>query len=171
MFDLHVEEFREISYPTNSLKRHDEGVLELTVSGGRLCKLVNHYSFNRSSTVSMWVMKEYGVVESWTKLCEVVGEQISTKHFRIIYHLSRRRDIEEVLLLRYDNDQELVWYNLKNKSITGKVVDSQPCSNKSITGGLAIKIYVIDTWACITCIPSLAPIPGNDPNKHRTSIF
>ncbi|XP_074313587.1 F-box protein CPR1-like [Silene latifolia] len=156
MFDLHTEEFREISYPNNSLKRHDEGVLELTVSGGRLCTLVNHYSSNRSSTVSMWVMKEYGLVESWTKLYEIVGEQISTKHFRIITHLSRRRDSEEVLLLKYDNDQELVWYNLKNKSISGKAVD------------FGTQIYVIDTW---TCIPSLAPIPGNDPNKHRTCIF
>ncbi|XP_074311575.1 F-box protein CPR1-like isoform X2 [Silene latifolia] len=157
MFDLHTEELRKISYPT-SLQRHAGCPLELMVSRGRLCTLAAHYSFrSHHSTASMWVMKDYGVVESWTILYEVVGKKISSpQYFEIITHLSRN-DSEEVLLLRLFNNEEpeLVWYNLENKSITGKADDP------------ATQEYGGDKWVCI---PSLAPIPGNDPNKRHTDL-
>ncbi|XP_074313586.1 F-box protein CPR1-like [Silene latifolia] len=87
-FNLHAEELGEITYPTSL---QTDRKLELMVSRGRLCTFATHPIF---SNVSMWVMKEYGVVESWTLLYEIVGAQISTEHFRIVTHLSMR-DHEE----------------------------------------------------------------------------
>ncbi|XP_074313650.1 F-box protein CPR1-like [Silene latifolia] len=151
IFDLHTEELREISYPTSlrHAKEHD-----LMVSRGRLCILATTHWPSKHPNVSIWVMKEYGVVESWTKLYEVEGEQISSKYFRIITHQSKK-DGEEVLLQKHDKNGELVWYDLENKSITGKVDD--PATEK----------YAGHTWVCIA---SLAPIPGNDNSKTVLSM-
>ncbi|XP_074313651.1 F-box protein CPR1-like [Silene latifolia] len=153
MFDLDTEEFGDISYPTG-LQMYD-GSLDLRVSHGRLCTLQKSLP-STYRKFSMWVMKEYGVVESWTKLYEILGKRICTKYFWMITQLSRR-DREEVLLIRYDKHRirELVWYNLETKSITGKAKDTAP------------EKYFGSDWLCIA---SLAPIPGNHPNKRHTDL-
>ena len=53
-FDFEKEEFREMSIPNNDRR------FDLTVVGGCLC-LYKGY-------VEMWVMKEYGIDTSWTKI-------------------------------------------------------------------------------------------------------
>uniref|UniRef100_A0A2N9JA53 F-box associated beta-propeller type 3 domain-containing protein n=1 Tax=Fagus sylvatica TaxID=28930 RepID=A0A2N9JA53_FAGSY len=67
-FDLGDEVFRMISVP-NGIFRDD---VQTSVHGGLLSLLCNHNNwFRTNKSCSIWVMKEYGVVDSWTKLFTV----------------------------------------------------------------------------------------------------
>ena len=68
-FDMENETFREVAMPKSL-----QGVEDLTVTVAVLVGLLALAPCNRYGSVefhSVWVMKEYGVVESWTKLFDV----------------------------------------------------------------------------------------------------
>ncbi|KAJ9553927.1 hypothetical protein OSB04_017972 [Centaurea solstitialis] len=60
-FDLSVESFGEICLPNSVIGRYWDG---LGVYGGKLCVM----SFNKRRDCEVWVMDDYGVAESWTKI-------------------------------------------------------------------------------------------------------
>jgi F-box interacting protein len=78
-FDIGDEIFREMALP-KSLEEADEFNSRVAVLGGSLAFVKsaiddsNHYE----TCYSLWMMKEYGVAESWTKLFDIdAGVQIS----------------------------------------------------------------------------------------------
>ncbi|KAL9224778.1 hypothetical protein vseg_000783 [Gypsophila vaccaria] len=93
---------------------------------------------------SIWVMKEYGVTKSWTKLYELEGDIVLSTI--ITYKLSEKGG--EVLLVRRVDEQsdEFVWYNLEDKSF--RKVD--------VPGTRKYSAYLL---VCIEA--SLAPILGD----------
>ena len=63
-FDLGIEEFVEVPQPKCAYRNYllDVGVLE-----GCMCAICNYDQVS----VEVWVMKEFGVKESWTRLISV----------------------------------------------------------------------------------------------------
>lgn len=63
--------FREISLPEPAncriygMLKSDYGV---SVLGGMLCFYSTHYNHQRVGTFKLWIMKDYGVKESWTEM-------------------------------------------------------------------------------------------------------
>ena len=128
-FDLAVEEYRLVPQPDFYDKNSstDVGVL-----GGCLTILCNH---NRHR-LDVWVMKEYGVQESWTKL-------YSVQPFEYMFPVAYLKCGEEVLLEK--NSKRLVWYDLKN--------------NKRVKN---VKIRGVPDWfEPFICWGSLVPLGGN----------
>lgn len=116
-FDLTAEKFREVPLPdfTNDKFHMDVGVL-----GGCVCMIANYYDVS----VDVWVMKDYGVKESWTKLCNV-GE-MDDFGFKYVRPLGFSKSGGEVLL---EQDREkLLWYNLKSKRIKDVNIRGMPQS-------------------------------------------
>ncbi|KAI9109321.1 hypothetical protein K1719_019665 [Acacia pycnantha] len=66
-FDVTEEKFRELTLP-----RQSEWIPSrlLVVEGGHLLAIVNQRYKNQQLVCNIWVMKEYGIAESWTKLFE-----------------------------------------------------------------------------------------------------
>ena len=64
-FDLGDEVFRMISVPNGAFSTSD--YVRISVIGGSLSLLCHDTLENTMKRCSIWVMKEYGVVDSWTK--------------------------------------------------------------------------------------------------------
>ncbi|XVF87854.1 hypothetical protein PTKIN_Ptkin18bG0154300 [Pterospermum kingtungense] len=106
-FHLGTEEFVEVPQPECADRDYllDVGVLE-----GCLCAICN---FDQV-TVDVWVMKEYGVKESWTRLLSIKKTRaINTLTFLRPLAYSEYRD--KVLL--EINNQKFVWYDLQKKKM------------------------------------------------------
>ncbi|XP_074313592.1 F-box protein CPR1-like [Silene latifolia] len=147
-FDLDTDKFVAMPYPT-SFKEYHYDTITLVASIGRLYTIVTDF---RLSRVSIWVMKEYGVTESWTKLYEIEQGQFSARLLLVITLRPRRDSGDAVLLLKLVSvvdTQEYLWYDHKNKSIIGKV---------NVPGNSPANEWV--------CTASLVPVPGSDPNKR-----
>ncbi|CAK9145570.1 unnamed protein product [Ilex paraguariensis] len=108
-FDLGDEKFREVAAPS-SLDKDKFVYNKLLVLGGCLCML------DRNQT-DLWVMKEYGVEESWTKYMICVPDACE------ITPLCLWGD--EVVLLDLDGERLNV-YNLKEETSRNLVVLGAP---------------------------------------------
>ncbi|XP_027089124.1 F-box protein CPR1-like isoform X2 [Coffea arabica] len=94
--------------------------LEFTVEvlGGCLC-LVRPRKRYRTD---VWIMKEYGVKESWTKLLTIAPPLV--ERYITIGPLAYSRNGEEVLLNH--DDKQLIWYDLRRKTVRNVSVDGLP---------------------------------------------
>ncbi|KAI3803929.1 hypothetical protein L1987_32095 [Smallanthus sonchifolius] len=105
-FDLATEEFTLVPQPDFA---NEKVQVNLGVLGGCLSVVCNYPKCN----VDVWVMRSYGVKDSWSKL-------ISTADVKIIKDLDFLRPIvysksgREVLLEK--NFERLYWYHLENKT-------------------------------------------------------
>ncbi|KAH7859259.1 hypothetical protein Vadar_033760 [Vaccinium darrowii] len=121
-FDATKEEFKEVPLPANSKRESRLWNMKLGIFGGWLC-VVSKYLDLRTN---VWVMKEYGVNESWTKLSVMSlpkGSGVSDVAlliFVILMPLCYAKDGEVVAVL---NSFELVIYNPKKQT----KVPIQPC--------------------------------------------
>ncbi|KAJ4822580.1 hypothetical protein Tsubulata_018839 [Turnera subulata] len=106
-FDLGVEAFREIELPDYG-NRELSPNLDLGELDGCLCLVCNY----RSVGVDVWMMKEYGVKESWTKLFTVHNMK-SVGKLVFLRPLVYSKDGEKVLL--EVNDHKFVWYDWNKK--------------------------------------------------------
>ncbi|KAJ0513890.1 putative F-box domain-containing protein [Helianthus annuus] len=105
-FDLTTEAVRFVPKPEFV---NEKAQVNLGILGGCLCMVCNYPKVN----VDIWVMKRYGVKDSWSKL-------ISTEDVKIIRELDMLRPIvyskngREVLLEK--NFERLYWYHLEDKT-------------------------------------------------------
>ncbi|GMJ14543.1 CONSTITUTIVE EXPRESSER OF PR GENES 1, CONSTITUTIVE EXPRESSER OF PR GENES 30 [Hibiscus trionum] len=105
--DLAAESFNEVPQPeyADDIFQSNIGVL-----GGCLCVVANH----GDARVDLWVMKEYGVKESWTILFSLAREDVIGP-LRFLKPLAYSRSGNQVLL-EHDNIN-LFWYDMvKHKS-------------------------------------------------------
>ncbi|KAL9228107.1 hypothetical protein vseg_003721 [Gypsophila vaccaria] len=109
--DLHTGKVKCMALSEKLAEIDDRKECLLMASNGRLYFRTSNL---KSLQASIWVMKEYGVTESWTKLYELEGDIVLSKI--ITYNISK--DGGEVLLVRCVDEQndEFVWYNLEDKS-------------------------------------------------------
>ncbi|GLU15700.1 hypothetical protein SLE2022_321700 [Rubroshorea leprosula] len=119
--DVGLEEYREVpqpEYTDNKKFRLDVGVL-----GGCLCLMANYLSH-----VDLWVMREYGVKESWSKLLSLACDDV-VGSLRSMKPLAYSRSGDQVLL-EQDNTN-LVWYDLKMKKAKNVSASGMPYFYKS----------------------------------------
>ncbi|XP_047309300.1 F-box/kelch-repeat protein At3g23880-like [Impatiens glandulifera] len=104
-FDLTEETFSEISQPC-----FGEGILDSLVGvlSGCLCMLFNY----GGKKFDLWIMKDYGKTESWTKLFSLpFPNRIDFHSFTPLY-ISKKNEILMQL------GKQLVLFNLENKVVT-----------------------------------------------------
>ncbi|KAL2932212.1 F-box protein CPR1 [Bienertia sinuspersici] len=108
-FDLKTEEYKVVPQPKYSRGAKEFFVIEGVLDGCLMMQAL--YPKNRTD---VWIMKEYGVKESWTKLFtipqyECIGFYEALKP--ITY--SKKRGSEEVLVEK--NFKELIWIDVKRR--------------------------------------------------------
>ncbi|GFP96458.1 F-box protein cpr30 [Phtheirospermum japonicum] len=91
--------------------------VSLDVIGDCLSVVCNH-----RSRVVVWVMREYGVKESWTKLVSICSPAIEARDF--VKPLVYSREGDRILLSC--DDKRLVWYDLEKKTVEVVSVDGMP---------------------------------------------
>lgn len=136
-FGVESEKHYEVVLPTRGLIRRSD--LSLDMIEGCLSLVCS----NRSGVV-IWVMKEYGVKESWTKLLSISPPEIEPRDYVKPLVYSREGD---KILLNCD-DKRLVWYDLRKRIVEDVSVDGIP--------------FVFYAEACVESLISLqahAPSP------------
>jgi F-box interacting protein len=109
--DLATETFKEFPTPFSEI---DCGI-GLEVLGSNLCICVNH----QGTQNDVWVMKKYGVAESWTPWYTITQEAVEwlLEYCRpLVFSNTRKR----VLLQSNSNitlDKNLFWYDLEKKMV------------------------------------------------------
>ncbi|KMT00898.1 hypothetical protein BVRB_9g221700 [Beta vulgaris subsp. vulgaris] len=157
-FDVCNEKWGEISMPDcfkeNGINRGNQvnwlvcdgddkklDVVDLGILGGCLCLLTTNNFVIHSSDVDIWVMKNYGVKESWVKLFHV--EDFDVTRSLKVAPIAYCEDGKEILLRR-DEDSNVFWYDLREKRVRNVDYCGLP-----------------DYHGVSTCIQSLVPIDGN----------
>ncbi|XP_021719571.1 F-box protein CPR30-like isoform X1 [Chenopodium quinoa] len=115
-FDLSSEVCKAVLLPKISA-----GEVHLTVEVlGQFLSLLVNYPSNRSE---VWVLKEYGVVESWSKLF-TVSQPDSIGPFEYVRPIAYSKDGSKVLL---EQDlQKLIWYDVESQSAADVKIPGMP---------------------------------------------
>ncbi|KAJ9172631.1 hypothetical protein P3X46_015846 [Hevea brasiliensis] len=105
VYDLVTDEFRE--YPLPKLVDDNRFGMDFGLLGTRLCLFVDHED---DGVDAVWVMKEYGVKESWTELFSISYTELKYAYVRPLGFSKRRLEV----LLELDGNR-LVWYDIEKK--------------------------------------------------------
>lgn len=142
-FNLEVEEFREVRAPELIGENLS---INLGVVGDWLSLTANYERMR----LDVWVMKEYGEEESWSRLIVIKPNELAPLKCMRTLAFSKKGD--ELLLRLVDGS--LIWYNLKEKSVkrveipiavTPFVVEAfrgslvSPCLNKEETDAKKVR--------------------------------
>ncbi|KAK2965075.1 hypothetical protein RJ640_012549 [Escallonia rubra] len=92
--------------------------VSVDVLEGCLCLLGGYGQY----CTDVWVMRDYGVKESWTRLFTIAPPVVGA--YRILSPLAYSRCRGEVLL--NFNDKKLIWYDLRKKSVRDAPVRGLP---------------------------------------------
>ncbi|PIN07849.1 hypothetical protein CDL12_19582 [Handroanthus impetiginosus] len=114
-FSLEDEKHYEVMIPPGVRVRGVD--LSLDVIGGCLSVVCT-----QRSRVVIWVMKEYRVKESWTKLLSISPPAIERDDF--VKPLVYSREDDKILL--NCDDKRLVWYDLNKRTVDEVCVDGMP---------------------------------------------
>ncbi|KAI8530502.1 hypothetical protein RHMOL_Rhmol11G0064200 [Rhododendron molle] len=106
-FDLGREEFKLVPQPVYS---DGNFFMDLQSLGGCLSLICNYYL----DRVDIWVMKEYGVNESWSKLISIVQPGVIGP-FQYVMPIAYSQSGEEILLEQ--DTRRFLWYNLEREAI------------------------------------------------------
>lgn len=117
-FDLGTDKFEEIPLPELTDSQCE---IHVDVLGGCLCSLANYDRVR----FEVWVMKEYGVKESWMKLL-TVSQVDFVGSIKSVKPLSYSKTGRKVLLLH--NRRKLMWYDLHTQTVHDAVIDGLPHS-------------------------------------------
>ena len=147
-FDLSSEEWGEFQVPevTESQEKTLFQAQDLGVLDGCLCLLEDAHS----NVVRVWIMKEYGVKESWSKLICVQGGTIVRSLWNAPIACS---DSEQRILFQKRRSGRLFWYHtahsLREIGRIERLEFDQVRNHSSVS--------------FCTCVGSLVPIPGSVP--------
>ncbi|GER49774.1 F-box protein [Striga asiatica] len=134
-FDLAKEEHYDVPMPEFS------GMVTVEVLGGCLAAVV----FGKMNTIEIWVMKEYGVMESWVKL--LCFDSPVAQPCRNLYPVAYSKDGGKVLF----NYKGLClnWFDLRTKAVTIAFVDGMSASLRASAND-----PVIDARECVGSLVS-----------------
>ncbi|MCD7458691.1 hypothetical protein HAX54_038907 [Datura stramonium] len=146
--NLGSERFQLVPFPENLGKP-----LQLNLAALRdcLCLLSGHITCTNKHHVldhiDIWMMKDYGVKQSWVKLFSV--EQLEGRqHFNFLRPIAYSVAGREVLL-EMDN-RKFIWYNLEKKSLR----------HAKISAGL-------DSFESFVSLGTLIPLYGGENEKDK----
>ncbi|XP_022142598.1 F-box protein CPR30 [Momordica charantia] len=134
-FVLATDKFKEIPLPEFTDTKCE---IHVHVLGGYLCLLANY----ERARLEVWVMKEYGVQESWTKLLTVGSQVDFDGSIKSVKLLSYSKTGREVLLLQ--NRKRLIWYDLQNQKVRDAEIGGLPHSFEAET--LVESLIPIDAY-------------------------
>lgn len=134
-FDLGLEEFRLLPQPNYGAHEKDF-VLDVGALEGHMCLMCNYDLVK----VDVWMMKEYGLKESWSKMFSI-DRCRSISSFRFLRPLiCSNEDGGDKVLLEV-NGEKLVWYDWKRKKLKTVKIDGGP-----------------DSFVACICVESLIPL-------------
>ncbi|CAL5344395.1 unnamed protein product [Camellia sinensis] len=139
-FDLTNEEYRLVPQPEFSDEDFYICVGELD---GCLCIFCNYDQVR----FDVWVMKDYGVKESWSKLFSIAKPQ-GIRLFDSVTPVAYSKSGGEVLLVQ-DNDN-LIWFDLEHKTVKNINIHGLP------------KLFVTNM-----CVESLVPLKGEGETREE----
>lgn len=123
-FDLGADEFRVLPMPEYGDLEADF-ILDVGALEGCLCLVCN---YNSRGVVDFWMMKEYGVKESWMKLFSIQQSRLLSKISFLKPLVYLKGDDGEVKILMELNNQKIVWYDLGRKKFKTVRIDGCPDS-------------------------------------------
>ncbi|KAL3502291.1 hypothetical protein ACH5RR_036740 [Cinchona calisaya] len=133
--DLRTEEYRLVPKPEVLGKNYS---LTLGVLDGGLCILSKFcpLEYQRSTQLrqlelQLWVMKDYGIKDSWTKLSIQVP---NIDQFDNVYPIGHSKGNTE-LVLQKDGVVNFLWYNFENLKSVEKTIFPAAKGNSSISEG------------------------------------
>lgn len=112
-FDLDDERFRVLELPKMIVPNYNQVCLASSMNGNYL-SLCAHYLVPNGDRWDMWAMSDYGVVDSWKKVCVVSQPELSIPPLLI-------RDDHEILVVM--DDGRLMLYDV----IKGEMQDLKTC--------------------------------------------
>ncbi|XP_038715444.1 F-box protein CPR1-like [Tripterygium wilfordii] len=151
-FDLNTEEYHKVSLPVNVIADELES-LRLAVLGDSLCILVD------VGDVDIWVIKDYMVKESWTKVYS-----LRLKIFPMPLAFSISGDGTTLLLLKYKEfAHRAYWYNPSESTI----YLCKPSLEEEV------QIFVAPSSRFVTAMiyeESLTPIVGSKGTRGKPTL-
>lgn len=109
-FDLKDEFFQEITPPDDVDFDHQLATTSIGELGGKLCIFCEHYQEN----LQIWVMKEYGAVNSWSKQFKIGLSEVG--RFYDLSPLGVFAQDSDIILTK--NKAELILYHPETNSIS-----------------------------------------------------
>ena len=104
--------------------------INVEASGGSLCLLYNYVSDNSdadwesaSDLVGMWIMKEHGMKESWTKFCTVVPSYVIGS-FSYVFPIAYLTSGNQLLMNK--NGEKFIVYDLESKKAKNVKISGAP---------------------------------------------
>ncbi|KAE7995274.1 hypothetical protein FH972_000092 [Carpinus fangiana] len=136
-FDLVAEEFRIVPQPD-----HVDGgfVMDLGVLEGQLLMICNY----GNDFVDVWVMKEYRLKESWTKLFKVSQSSLN-RDFGQVMPLAYSKSCDKDKVLLELDKEKLLWYDLRRRRAKTVRIEGAPNS------------FNVDVY-----VESLVPLGGDE---------
>ncbi|KAG5548152.1 hypothetical protein RHGRI_013749 [Rhododendron griersonianum] len=122
-FDLSVEEFWLVPLPDYSDKTFH---VNLGVLDGCLCLTATSYG----ARSDVWVMKDYGVEESWSKLLSV-GQEVN-RSFGFVIPIAYSKNGCEILMAQ--DNKKFIWYDLEHNTVKNIKICGLPDSFETVMG-------------------------------------
>ncbi|PON91382.1 F-box domain containing protein [Trema orientale] len=124
-FDLVAESYRKIPLPDKKKNKGQSYLTTMRELGEWLCLVTHHKVGEMVDHVDIFVMKEYGVKESWTKLFSVAPSDVAGS-FEFAMPLAYLRSVHQVL---FDlSGDKLMVYDLKRKRVVSvKEISGPQC--------------------------------------------
>ena len=140
-----TEEYCEVPQPEYMDKRSFH--MNVAALGGCLCVICNYYNCDRydqvkADRVDIWVMKEYGVKESWTKLYSIKESDVNGSFsyvMPVVYVKSRDQ------VLTHQESKKFFVYGLESKKVEHLMIPGTP-----------------DFFEVFQCLESLVGLDGRD---------
>lgn len=152
-FDLRFEVFREVKLPASVDGKFD---MDVGVLRGMLCMIENR----GSEGFDVWVMREYGLVESWCKLF-TVEQPRDVKLIKSLRPLGYSKNGDRVMFEQ--DSKKLCWYNLASKDLSWVRISGMP---NNIEGTVCIGSLVPPSLQCRN-VQSKNPKSVDEKNKKR----
>ncbi|XP_039169925.1 F-box protein CPR1-like [Eucalyptus grandis] len=117
-FDFRIEDFKVVDLPDGIDNKLD---VDLSVLGGCLCLSIN----GNHMGVDVWIMKEYGLKDSWIKLFSIPQSEVA-RTLDFVRPLAYAKNGRQVLV-RQDS-KNLILYDLETKGIERVDINGMPNS-------------------------------------------
>lgn len=145
-FDLTTEELCLLPQPDFA---NEMVLVNLCVLGGCLSMVCNY----PKKHVDIWVMKSYGVKDSWTKLISTADVKL-IKESDFLRPIAYSKSGKEVLLEK--NFERLYWYHLENKTVKRLIVPGMP------------RLFVTETFTGSLVQVNIGSASGSGTKKEKT---
>ncbi|OVA01223.1 F-box domain [Macleaya cordata] len=142
-FNISNERFQEIQLPNCFVHKYPKKMFNMGLLRGSLCLIDND---SVKGQVEIWVMKNYGVIESWTKLFTISQWKNDFKYLRPIQFLKNGEIVFESLFTERRMYRDLVSYERMYKALVSYDPKHERARILNIQGILNEKWFSTETF-------------------------